>query len=122
MTMTFRRFIETKYDIRERVAILKSDPTKEFINSDIFPFDFIEIENGEMIKMIYYAGGKKDIAVLDLLSYKRDDLVKLGDKDLLEIYDSYTKNFDFESSDLLDPAKLSEIRDASLKKHLNKLI
>lgn len=116
--MTFREFIETRYDVRERIAQLKSDPIKDFINSDIFPCDFVDIEGGEMIKKVYYAQGEKDIAVLDLLSYRREDLVRLGDKDLLEIYDTYTANFTFDGGDLLDPEKLSVIRNASLSKNI----
>lgn len=124
MTMTFKRFIETKYDVRERINIIKSDPVKEFINGDIFPFDFIEIDNGEMVKMLYYANGKEKISVIDLLSYTRNDLIKLGNKDLLDLYDSYTKNFDFdfEGFDLYDPVKLDEIREAWFNKHLYKSV
>lgn len=113
--MTFREFIETKYDVRERINQLRSNPIKDFIDSDIFPCDFVDIENGEMIKMLYYANGTKDIAVLDLLSYRREDLVKLNNKDLLELYDAYTADFEFDGSCLLDLSNLNNIREDSIK-------
>lgn len=114
--MTFRQFIEQKYDVRDRIADLKANPIKSFIDSDIFPCDYVAFENGEMIKMLYYADGRKDIAVLDLLSYRREDIVKANDQDLLELYDAYTSQFDFDSS--LDLSKLSEIREESIKRKM----
>lgn len=113
--MNLREFIETKYDVKDKIANLKSNPILDFINSDIFPFDFIEYNKGEMVKMIYYANGKKEIPVLELLSNKREDIVKSGDNDLLEAYDMYTSQFDLEQVDLLDPVKLEQIREESLK-------
>jgi hypothetical protein len=115
--MTFKNFIETKYDVRERIADLKSNPLKSFIDSDIFPCDFVDVENGEMVKMLYYANGAKDIAVLDLLSYRREDLVRLKDQDLLDLYDTYTEQFDFDDS--MDLTKLSSIREESLTRKRN---
>lgn len=117
-TMTFRKFIEEKYDVRQRIMDLKRNPIKSFIESDIFPCDFVDVENGEMIKMLYYANGSKEIAVLDLLAYRREDIEKTKDSDLLELYDSYTSQFDFDST--LDLSKLSAIRDESIKRRMNK--
>lgn len=114
-TMTFRKFIEEKYDIKDRVEQLKSDPIKDFINSDIFPYDFIDTENGELVKMLYYDEGKKEIAVLDLLAYTREDLIKVSNKDLLSLYDNYTEQFDFDGT--LDLDKLSKLREASIKRN-----
>lgn len=115
--MTFRRFIETKYDVRQRISDLKSDPIKSFIESDIFPCDYVDVEKGEMIKMLYYANGTKEIAVLDLLAYRREDIVKAKDNDLLELYDAYTSQFDFDST--LDLSKLSAIREESIKRKMS---
>lgn len=116
-TLTFRRFIEEKYDVRDRIADLKSNPIKSFIDSDIFPCDYVDIENGEMIKMLYYAEGKKEIAVLDLLAYRREDIIKTNDQDLLDLYDAYTSQFDFDST--LDLSKLSAIREESIRRKMN---
>lgn len=115
--MTFRTFIETKYDVRDRIADLKSNPIKSFIDSDIFPCDYVEIENGEMIKMLYYADSKKEIAVLDLLAYRREDIIKINDQDLLDLYDSYTSQFDFDST--MDLSRLSAIREESIKRKMS---
>lgn len=113
--MTFREFIETKYDIRERIALLTRNPIREFLESDIFPCDFVDVEGGEMIKKVYFPDGKRDIAVLDLLSYKREDIVKSGDTDLLALYDAYIENFEFDGLDLSDPINIAKIREESLR-------
>lgn len=117
--MTLKEYIETKYDIREKVATLKRDPIKEFIDSDIFPFDFIENDNGDLVKMLYYDNGNRDIAVLDLLAYRREDLVRLGDKELLKLFDSYTSQFKFDNT---YEVSLDEIRKASLKRMMDKVL
>lgn len=114
--MTFKEFILIKYDIRERVKLLRSDPLKDFLASDIFPCDFVAVENGERIKMLYYADGGKEIAVLDLLSYKREDIIKLKDEDLVELYDTYTSQFEFDSESLTSLSKLTEMRTTLLGK------
>lgn len=113
--MTFREYIEEHYDVRGRIKSLTSDPIKRFIDSDDFPFDFIGQEDGEYVKMLYYAGGDKTIAVLDLLSYRREDLERNGNTELLELYDHYTENVSIEVLSLLDPVKLNSIRGGSLK-------
>lgn len=113
--MNLRKFIEDKYDVRERIKQLQSNPIKDFLDSDIFPCDFVTTENGEMVKMLYYGNGTREIAVLDLLSYTREDLIKINDKELLELYDAYTSNFNFEKASLLDMSKLEIIRKESIK-------
>ncbi len=107
--MNLKEFIEIKYDIRNRISDKKRNPLEDFINNDIFPYDFIEVQDGAPVKMLYYADGKKEIAVLDLLSYKKEDLLKHNDLDLRELYENYTKCIEFEQLDLLDPIKLSSI-------------
>ena len=114
--MNLRDFLETKYDVREQIATLKSNPILDFINSDIFPFDFIDNQDGELVKMLYYADGKKTISVLNLLSYRREDLVRYKDMELLELYDIYTEDLHLEELDMENPIKLEDIRQESLKR------
>lgn len=118
--MTFKEFIETKYDIRDRIKTLKSDPIKDFVDSDIFPCDFVGMEDGHMVKMLYYADGSKEISVFDLLSYNKSDIDKIGDKDLSDIYNTYTSLFDFEGDNILDMNNLSSVRLGSLKSNHNR--
>lgn len=114
--MTFRDFIETEYDVRDQIDRMRRNPIKEFLESDIFPCDFVESDGTELVKMLYYDNGKRDIPVLDLLSYRREDLVKNNDKELLELYDNYVSNFKFDGLDLQDPVNISKFRDESLRR------
>ena len=108
--MNMKDYILQKYDVRDRIARRRKSPLQEFANSDVFPFDFIANEGGEFVKMLYYDEGNRTISVLDLLSWSRDDLLKTGDKPLIELYDNYTADFDFDPN-FLDPVLLKDLID-----------
>lgn len=116
VNMTFRDYIENRYDVRDRIEQQRGSAVLDFINSDIFPYDFITTDNGEMVKMLYYAEGDKEISVLDLLSYTEEDLDKMkGQEDLKELYETYTSQFDFEGSIGLE--KIKEIREEAVRRN-----
>lgn len=112
--MTFKEYILTKYDVRDKIKQLKSNPIDTFMDSDIFPCDFVEMDGNRLVKMLYFADGQREIPVLDLLSYKREELVKINDKELLDFFDLYTSQFKFDSDSILSILHLSEIRNNSL--------
>lgn len=118
MEITLKEYIQ-KYtpNVIVKIDILKGKADEEFLNSDIFPCDEIAIVDGERVKVLLFANGDRRISVIDLLSYTREELLRKNDKDLLELYDTYTSNFDFEKFDITNPVFLKNLRQKSLMLH-----
>lgn len=91
--MTLKEYALEHCDLKNRVSTLFQNPYAAVINSDDFEYDKIELVDDVPMKVIYYPDGARTIPVIELLSYRREDLVKSGDKELLDLYDNYTKDF-----------------------------
>lgn len=122
LKITIKEFIEDNYDVRDRIRELKRDPIAELLSEDMFPYDFIGYDpiDKENIKMLYYDNCEKEIPVLELLSYVREDIVKMGDVELLKLYDVYISNFTSEGKDILSMDKLKLIREKYLEESKNR--
>lgn len=93
--MTIKEFIREQYpSALDRIEILKKDPIREFVNSDIFPCDVVRIdESGNYYKAVFYDGGQREIPVQDLISFNSTEIMKTGDVPLIELYNNYMSMF-----------------------------
>lgn len=113
--MTLRNYIEQVYDVREKIAERKRDPIQDFINNDPFPFSYIANDCGQLVKMLTFDNDKREISVLDLISYYPDDISKTKDEPLINLYNNYMRNIECQS--LLTTEQLANIRRESLLKN-----
>lgn len=111
--MNIKEYIEEKYDVRDRIKNLTKDPIRVLLDKDIFAYDFIELDDsGRPVKMLWYNGGEDSIPVQQLISYSKDEIETLP-KDIRELYDTYTAQYDFDEDFLRDPLNFEKM----LKEH-----
>lgn len=114
--MTLRDYIIEKYDIRSHIKEITRDPVQMILENDIFAYDYFEKdETGRPIKMLYYNDYKSSISVIDLLSFKREDLLKMEDIPLLELWDNYMSQYDFDSTVFEGIIDLKRLREKGVK-------
>lgn len=89
--MTLREYINTIYPIDALIEVIKSDPIKAIMENDDLPYDEIRMYDGVMQKVVELEDGTF-IGVMELLSYTKEDVLKLKDEELRNAYFAYMDN------------------------------
>lgn len=92
--MKMREYIDTCYPIREKVEQKIKDPVQRVLEADDLPCDDVMSMNGVLQKVVYI-NASDYVAVVELLSYSRQDIEKLpvGD-DFRSAWEAYMENVD----------------------------
>lgn len=108
--MTLVEYIHESYPIKERLEELNNDPIKRVMESDGLPFDSIQVIDGVLQKAVEISQDTY-VAVVDLLSYTKEDIDGLGpeDNDFKQAYYAYMDNVDL--TDMTIDAIMSAARD-----------
>lgn len=92
--MTFKEYIETKYDVKETIKARTSDPIKAVLDNDDFEFDEIRMVDGELQKVVYI-NEEEFITVFELLCYSEKDIPNMS-PELREVYTNYMQDITVE--------------------------
>lgn len=99
MQWTILDFIEKEYDITPRLRAKYADPIKRIEEEDDLPFDEIKCIDGDYLKVVYI-NDDNYITVIDLLSYRKEDVEKMEPSDFKDTYIAYMQNVTIEEGQL----------------------
>lgn len=100
--MNILEFIESQYPIRDRVAARLVDPYDRVANSDDLPYDVIGPDDTGHFTKLVEIEDNRFISVVDLISYSRDDVEKMGDAALLLVWENYMSMIDLRDMNITD--------------------
>lgn len=100
--MNIIQFIETQYPIKDIVKDKLADPYKRVAEMDSLPYDVIGPDECGHITKLVEVDDMTYIPVIDLISYTREDLVRLGDENLLSVWEAYMDEIDIEDINIID--------------------
>jgi len=86
---------ETSKSIRELIA-----------EKDDLPYDDIMPDSDGVMTKVVFVDSERTISIYDLISYSREDIVKMDDPALLAVFDNYMDAIDIEDVDLSNISQL----------------
>lgn len=108
MELTFREYISKYYNVSDRIKARIVNPKEIVKNRDDLPYDDIIYIDGELQKVVYITDDSA-ISIVELISYTRDDIVKTGDIDLINVYDNYMEQVDVKDLDIVSLIAAAQI-------------
>lgn len=100
--MNILEFIEQYYPIMDRVKDKLSDPYKRIAEMDDLPYDKIgPDENGHVTKLVE-VDETTYISVAELISYSEEDIKKMEDEALKNVWYAYMDNVDIMDLNFVD--------------------
>lgn len=106
--MYMKEFVTSVYPIKELVRNVLSNPLVTVMKRDDLPYDDIRLVDGELQKVIFINDEEEFIPVLELLSYSEEDIRKLGDEQMRQVYEAYMENVDVEDMELANLIEASK--------------
>lgn len=93
MEMSFIEYIDTYYNARDRIYSKMKNPIQRVMEADGLPCDAVKMVDGELQKVVYLNDDGSDfITVVELITYTKDEVEKINDKELKEVYYAYMDN------------------------------
>lgn len=108
MELTFRDYIQKYYNVSDRIKARIINPKDIVKNRDDLPYDDIIYIDGELQKVVYITEDTA-ISIVELISYTRDDILKTGDVDLINVYDNYMEQVDVKDMDIMSLIAAAQI-------------
>lgn len=108
MEMTFQEYIKKHYDVSARIRARIINPKEVIKNRDDLPYDDIKYVDGELQKIVYI-DDDDFISVAELISYTIDDISKIPNNDLKQLYDNYMSQINVEDVDLLSLISAAQV-------------
>ena len=119
--MYILEFIREQYPIRDRILSRLSDPYEKVANDDSLPYDLIGPDDDGHLTKLVEIDDERTIAVVDLISYTREDVVQLNDEALLNVWDNYMCQIDLQDLNIADILESVRTRNAIKKKREEQL-
>lgn len=93
MEMTFVEYINTYYDARDRIYSKMKNPIQRVMEADGLPCDAVRVVDGELQKVVFLNDDGDDvIPVVELITYTKEEIEKINDSALKEVYYAYMDN------------------------------
>lgn len=93
MEMTFVEYINTYYDARDRIYSKMKNPIQRVMEADGLPCDAVRVVDGELQKVVFLNDDGDDvIPVVELITYTNEEIEKINDSALKEVYYAYMDN------------------------------
>lgn len=100
--MNILEFIETQYPIKDIVRERLADPYKRIAQLDCLPYDIIGPDSEGHLTKLVEINDTRTISVMELITYTREDIVKLNDLELLNVWEAYMEEVDIEDLNVSD--------------------
>lgn len=97
--MTLKEYIRDYHPIKEQVQRKLKSPITLILEQDSLPCDGVKPVDGTLQKIVYISDDEY-VPVLDLLSYTKEDIEKLGDEDFKSTWFAYMENVDSDDVDI----------------------
>lgn len=122
--MTFVEYINTYYDARDRIYSKMKNPVQRVMEADGLPCDAVRVVDGELQKVVFLNDDGSDfVPVIELITYTKDEISKINDPMLKEVYEAYMDNVEVEDvniKEIINSAVLfQEKRKAKQERLLN---
>lgn len=108
MGLTFREYIGKYYNVTDRIKARLINPKEAVAERDDLPYDDIIYIDDELQKVVYITDDSP-ISVVELLSYTAEDMHKINDPDLINVYDNYMEQVNVEDVDLANLISAAQI-------------
>lgn len=108
MDLTFREYIGKYYNVTDRIKARLINPKEAVAERDDLPYDDIIYIDDELQKVVYITDDSP-ISVVELLSYTAEDMHKINDPDLINVYDNYMEQVNVEDVDLANLISAAQI-------------
>lgn len=119
--MDILEFITTQYPIRDKVMSKLSNPYDRVANNDDLPYDLIgRDESGHVTKLVEVEENRF-ISVVDLLSYSREDVDKLNDPALMNVWENYMASIDICDMNIVDILECTRTHQKSVERRAEQL-
>lgn len=100
--MNILEFIETQYPIKDTVKERLADPYTRIAQLDCLPYDIIGPDSEGHLTKLVEINDTRTISVMELIAYTREDIVKLNDLELLNVWEAYMEEVDIEDLNVSD--------------------
>lgn len=100
--MNILEFIETQYPIKDIVKERLADPYTRIAQLDCLPYDIIGPDSEGHLTKLVEISDTRTISVMELIAYTREDIVKLNDLELLNVWEAYMEEVDIEDLNISD--------------------
>lgn len=100
--MNILEFIETQYPIKDIVKERLADPYTRIAQLDCLPYDIIGPDSEGHLTKLVEISDTRTISVMELIAYTREDIVKLNDLELLNVWEAYMEEVDIEDLNVSD--------------------
>lgn len=103
MQMTLVDYINSYYDVRDKIRDKIKDPITRIMEEDALPCDGVKMVDGEYQKVVYVDDEDGEfIPVLSLLGETEESIKKITDPIFVEIWHAYMSNIKLEDFDIKD--------------------
>lgn len=97
MDLTFQEYIKQYYNVTEKIRARVVNPVDAIRQADSMPYDDIIFYEGELQKVVYL-DADTPIPVAELIGYTKEEIDKINDAALTNVYVNYMENI--ETSDM----------------------